>query len=295
MTSPAQQEELVSVLDLNIGERDPGRRSLILLEMADTQRTEFRGKTTRRKSIDRIFGKIRTLSVAQVNKTQLRGLPRRSLVSDIDRSWLAQPDESDDETQVDTPPEENVVPMLDLKIGEQDPRTNPLVLLEMQDTQKTGFSRKATRKKSIDRIFAKHRKLHLVHEFDRSRLRGLPRRSLASNIDIGCLVTGNESDDDDIVQIHADNGANLLDLNIGETDPAIKSLVVLEMKDTQKTGFKKTTKRKDSIDRIFAKTMSFKMETGLDQRRLSVVPRRSLARDFEFGALNEPSESDGDD
>jgi hypothetical protein len=185
--------------------------------------------------------------------------------------------------------------MLDLKIGEQDPTTNPLVLLEMQDTRKTGFSRKATRKKSIDRIFGKHRTVHLVHEFDRSRLRGLPRRSLASNIDIRWLATRTESDDDDIVPINVDNEANLLDLNIGETDPATKSLVVLEMQDTQRTGFKKTTRRKESIDRIFAKTMSFKMESGLDQRRLSLVPRRSLARDFDFGVLNEPSESDDDE
>jgi hypothetical protein len=283
----------VKVLDLNIGEQDPHARSLILLEMEDTQRNEFRGKTTRKRSIDRIFGKIQSSALAQIDKAKLTGLPRRSLMSDIGFTFLRQQSESDDEETQETTQDENVVPMLDLKIGEQDPTTNSLVALEMQDALKIGFTRKSARKKSIGRIFGKHSKVHIVHEFDRSRLNGLPRRSLACTADLAFLGGGKESDDDDILPIfREDNKAELLDLNIGETDPAVKSLVVLEMKDTQKTGFRRTSRRKDSIDRIFAKVGSFQMESGVDQQRLSLCPRRSLARDFELDGIQEPSESD---
>jgi hypothetical protein len=284
----------VKVLDLNIGEHDPHARALVLLEMEDTQRTEFRGKATRKKSIDRIFGKIRSSAVSQVNTTQLKGLPRRSLVSDIGLSWLRQQSESDDEDATESR-DENVVPMLDLKIGEQDPATNSLVALEMQETHKTGFARKSSRKKSIGRIFGKHSKVHIVHEFDRSRLKDLPRRSLApSCIEPAFFAGPNESDDEDILPIFKrdDTRAELLDLNIGETEPATKSLVVLEMQDTQRTGFRRTPRRKESIDRIFAKVGSFKMDCGIDQRRLSLCPRRSLGRDLELDPIHEPSESD---
>jgi hypothetical protein len=232
----ASADRRVTVLDLNIGEHDPHARSLILLELEDTQRTEFRGKTTRKVSIDRIFGKIRSSAVSQVDKRKLKGLPRRSLMSDIGFSFVREQSESDDD--------------------------------ETQDS---------------------------THDdLDPNLLKAPLRHSLACGVDRTILPKRNESDDDFILPFlnEDDNRAKLLDLKIGETEPAVKSLVVLEMQDTQKTGFRRTARRKESVDRIFAKVNSYNVESGVDQKRLSLCPRRSLARDFEFDEIHEPSESD---
>ena len=229
MSSTAQEEQpneksekpekCVKLLKLKIGEQDPATNSLVSMEMQDTIRTGFRrssnsrnynkrGSTSgtgainrRKKSIDNIFGKIESTYIEEVNKSKLKGLPRRSLANDLDLAAFrnAQNLESDDDEENDeNKKDDSVVKMLDLKIGEQDPTTNSLVALEMQDTQKIGFRHKTIRKKSIDRIFSKVKKVHIVHKFDKTPLKGIPRRSLASNLD-PAILRGDilESDDDD--------------------------------------------------------------------------------------------------
>jgi hypothetical protein len=64
---------------------------------------KFRGNSTRTVSIDRIFGKIRRNAVSQGDKKKLKGLPRRSLISDIGFSFVGEQSESDhDETEDST-------------------------------------------------------------------------------------------------------------------------------------------------------------------------------------------------
>jgi hypothetical protein len=282
------EDSLIKVLDLKIGEENAYAQSLILLELEDTQRSEFRGRTTRRASIQRIFGKIKTRKVSQVDKTQLKGLPRRSLLSAAsDVSWLRRDQESDDDTPEESTDDQSAR-MLDLKIGEQDPTTNSLVVLEMQDANKTGFTQKCTRKKSINRIFGKIPKAHYVHDFDRSKLAGIPRRSLASGLDLIKLGEGNESDDEE-------PPVQVFDLKIGETAPAGQSLVALEMQDTKKSGFRSQAKRKESVGRIFGKLHTVSVARGVDERKLSGLPRRSVAGGFELAMLQAPSESDESD
>lgn len=216
-TSNKKQEtpdRCVKLMKLHIGETDPAANSLISMEMQDTMRTGFKRSSTggagrknsnstnrRKKSMDRIFGKIENTYIEEVDKSKLKGLPRRSLANDLDFAAFrnTQNQESDDEEAATSNNQDsNVVRMLDLKVGEQDPTTNSLVALEMQDTQKIGFRRKSTRKKSIDRIFQKIKKVHIVHEFDRTPLKGTPRRSLASNLD-PAILRGDifESDEED--------------------------------------------------------------------------------------------------
>ena len=290
------EEKSVKVLDLKIGDLDPQRSSLISMEMDDTQKTGFRRSCSRKKSIDRIFGKMNKMDVDRIDKSKLKGLPRRSLANDIDLAAFCEQQESDDENE-ENAVDEKCVHMLDLKVGEQDPTTNSLVALEMRDTQKTGFRRKSARKKSIDRIFGKMKKVHIIH--DSTKLRGLPRRSLASNLNPMMFRDFDESDDDEMgdapVARVDENSVKMLDLNIGETNPATKSLVALEMQDTQKTGFKRECKRKKSIDRIFGKVGSVHVNSGVDQRKLKVMPRRSLNADFDVSVLRQPSESDDEE
>lgn len=209
-------EKCVKLMKLKIGEQDPATNSLVSMEMQDTIRTGFRRSSNsrnynkrsstsgasnrRKKSIDNIFGKIEPTYIEEVNKSKLKGLPRRSLANDLDLAAFrnSQNLESDDDEDNEENKDDSVVKMLDLKIGEQDPTTNSLVALEMQDTQKIGFRHKPIRKKSIDRIFKKVKKVHIVHKFDKTPLKGIPRRSLASNLD-PAILRGDilESDDDD--------------------------------------------------------------------------------------------------
>lgn len=293
----AAPEKSVTVLDLKIGGLDSHASSLVSMEMDDTQRTGFRRACNRKKSIDRIFGKMNRVDVEKVDKSKLKGLPRRSLANDLDLAAFCAQQESDDESD-SRQDDDTCVHMLDLKVGEQDPRTNSLVALEMRDTQKTGFRRKSTRKKSIDRIFGKMKKVHIVHDF-KSKLSGMPRRSLASNLNPAMFRDFNESDDDDgdapPARTVDENSVRMLDLNIGETEPATKSLVALEMQDTQRTGFRKDCRRKKSIDRIFGKMGSVTVDRGVDERKLKSIPRRSLNADFDVAMLTQPSESDDEE
>ena len=80
-----------------------------------------------------------------------------------------------------------------------------------------------------------------------------------------------EEDDSKPVKLYA--------LGIGEADPKTNLLVALEMKDSQKIGFKKrgrTPLRKKSIDGIFGKINKIEVEDNLDKTPLKNVPRRSL-------------------
>lgn len=299
MEAKENQEKSVNVLDLKI-DLHPDSRALIAMEMHDTHKTGFRRKTVsaRKKSIDRIFGGVNRLDMQHVDRSKLRGLPRRSLVADLDFGLFNAGDESEDEEDALVIRNNNCVHMLDLRIGEQNPTTNSLVALEMHDTQKTGFRRNTGRKKSIDRIFGRMNKVHIVHEFDKYKLKGMPRRSLASGLDsLAMFREFNESDDDDDTELSPiaridDTHVKVLDLNIGENEPATKSLVALEMEDTQKTGFKKDIRRKKSIDRIFGKMGKLKVESGIDKSVLKEMPRRSLTGDFDLAMMNDPSESD---
>jgi hypothetical protein len=284
VSSPAPDDKVVKVLELKIGEENQDTQALILLELEDTQRTEFRGRTSRRASVQKIFHKIRTLKVNQVDKTKLKGLPRRSLSTASDISWLRKDQESDEEAPSELD-DDNCVRMLDLKIGEQDPTTNSLVALEMQDTNKIGFNRKCTRKKSLNRIFGKIPQAHVVHEFDRSKLAGIPRRSLASGLDLIKLTASNESDDEDA-------GVGLFDLKIGEMAPEIQSLVALEMQGTKKIGFRKQAKRKESVGRIFGQLNVVQVGACTDEHALNSMARRSLAAGADLAMFHAPSESD---
>lgn len=224
-------EKCVKLMKLKIGEQDPATNSLVSMEMQDTIRTGFRrsgsgnynrrntvsggASSRRKKSIDNIFSKIEPTYIEEVNKSKLKGLPRRSLANDLDLAAFrnAQNLESDDEDNEENKKDDSVVKMLDLKIGEQDPTTNSLVALEMQDTQKIGFRHKPIRKKSIDRIFQKVKKVHIVHKFDKTPLKGIPRRSLASNLD-PAILRGDilESDDDDLDE-NIENPSHLVNDN----------------------------------------------------------------------------------
>ncbi|OHT05606.1 hypothetical protein TRFO_26545 [Tritrichomonas foetus] len=285
------EDKGVKLLKLEIGEQDPITNSLVSLEMQDTHRTGFRKSKGRKKSCDKIFSKIRSSYIDEVDKSKLRGLPRRSLANDLDLAAFCRNQESDDDEieSNSSKRDENVVKMLDLKIGEQDPTTNSLVALEMQDTKKIGFRRKCGRKKSIDRIFGNMKQVHIVHEFDKSPLKGMPRRSLASNLDPSILKCDFlESDDEDLEngqENKDDNVVKLLSLDIGEKNPATNSLVALEMQDTKRTGFKKAAQRKKSIDRIFGKIESVSVLRGVDPEKMASVPRRSLAADFDISKM----------
>ena len=297
-TSPQKSKEKgVRLMKLEIGEENPATNSLVSMEMQDTQRVGFR-KPNRKKSCDRIFGKIESSYIDEVDKTKLRGLPRRSLANDLDLAALCRNQESDDDDNESANTDDSVVKMLDLKIGEQDPTTNSLVALEMQDTKKIGFRKKCNRKKSIDRIFGDIKQVHIVHKFDKSPLKGLPRRSLASNLDPSMFgLFRMESDEDDVEENPEnknENTVHMLNLNIGEKNPATKALVAMEMHDTQKTGFKKVPTRKKSIDRIFRKIDSVGIDSGVDPVKLRNMPRRSLAADFNISKLMN-SESDEED
>lgn len=92
-----EDDSKVKVLDLGIGEKD----SLVAMEMQDSQKMGFkRVKHTaaRKKSIDRIFGKIDQVEVEnKVDKTKLKGCPRRSLLALDIANIMSGPAESDDE------------------------------------------------------------------------------------------------------------------------------------------------------------------------------------------------------
>ena len=63
-----------------------------------------------------------------------------------------------------------------------------------------------------------------------------------------------------------DSVVTIPQLNIGESDPKATTLVALEMKDTQKTGFsKRRPMRKKSIDRIFGKIGQVELEDNVDK------------------------------
>ena len=92
-----EDEKKVKVLELNIGETNPAANTLIAMEMSDTKKTGFRRHSAaRKKSIDRIFGKMSLIDVENDADTQVhKKMPRRSLVMP-NRSLLTEgPDESD--------------------------------------------------------------------------------------------------------------------------------------------------------------------------------------------------------
>lgn len=279
------RRESIQVLDLGASDELPSASSLIALEMDDTHRTGFSGSCCRKKSIDRIFGKLKTREIEKVDKTRLSGLPRRSLAADLDMAAVRPMKESDEEDDED---DDGVVAMLDLKIGEQDPTTNSLVAIEMRDTQKTGF-RGRRKKKSIDRIFGKMRKVHIVHNVNQTVAANIPRRSLASGLDL-VAFRDCESDDEE----NEENSGQMLNLNTGTAVPDSNLLVALEMQDTKRSGFKGKSGRKDSIDRIFGKVGGVGMSHGMNQRGYRGDSRRSLVGGLSI-LMMEPLESDDDD
>ena len=300
---PSQQIEKgsIKVYNLGISEQDASTNSLISMEMQDTHKIGFRRKSTRRKSIDKIFQKVEKLDVEEVDRSILRSFPRRSCADSLDLSYFRNNKESDDDEQ-EQDQDDNVVKMLDLKIGEQNPLTNSLVALEMQDTKKTGFRRGGNdnrRRKSIDKIFDKYNDVHIVHNVDKSKLASLPRRSLASSDIESIRRQYNESDDEDNHKADDDKSltVQMLQLNIGENETSSKSLVALEMHDTKKTGFRKkeSGSRRKSIDKIFSKVKSCNVDCDVDQSILRKVPRRSLANDFDLSSIrNQNNESDSE-
>ena len=169
----------VRVMNLKIGEQDPSASSLVSMEMQDSQKIGFRRINIKRKSIDKIFSKFDKCDVSEVDRSILRGLPRRSLADGHELSQIRNNNESDDEEEQG----DKSVKMLDLKIGEQNPHTNSLVALEMQDTHKIGFKRKSKKRKSIEKIFGKFDDVHITNNYKKSKLSSVPRRSLAE-IDI---------------------------------------------------------------------------------------------------------------
>ncbi|KAH0790125.1 hypothetical protein GPJ56_006020 [Histomonas meleagridis] len=276
-------------MSLNIGEKDPTTNSLVSMEMQDTQKIGFRRRNQKRKSIDKIFSKIDKCDVSEVDRSILRGLPRRSLANDLDLTSFRNGNESDEEEEKDS----KSVKMLDLKIGEQNPMTNSLVALEMQDTHKIGFKKRNKRRKSIDKIFEKFDDVH-INNVEKSKLSNIPRRSLADN-DIKQIRNFHSESDDENDDPNSNVKVQMLDLNIGETDPTAKSLVALEMKDTKRTGFKRSPQRRKSIDRIFSKVKSVNVDCEVDESILKKVPRRSLANDFDvssFRTQNKESDSE---
>lgn len=92
------------------------------------------------------------------------------------------------------------VSMYALGIGENDPKTNSLVALEMKDTKKTGFRGKRNptphRKKSIDGIFGKMNKIDVEDNLDKTPLKSIPRRSLMVT-DPSSLMDGPDESDSD--------------------------------------------------------------------------------------------------
>jgi hypothetical protein len=91
----------VKVMDLKIGEQDPETNGLVAIEMRDTQRIGFRKGCDRKKkkSIDRIFGKVGKIGVTHdVDESNLRDLPRRSLISGLELTSMRN-DESDEENE----------------------------------------------------------------------------------------------------------------------------------------------------------------------------------------------------
>jgi hypothetical protein len=186
-SSTGSDSRKVKVLSVGIGEENPDTQALIAMEMEDTRNIEFKKKPARKRSMDRIFGKMTKTELLGPDKAPLKKLPRRSLASNL--KFKAE-DESDGEE------DNKLVRMMDLKIGEQDPATNSLVAMEMKDTHKIGFRSKCNRKKSIDRIFKKVGTVDIAHDVDDSKLKDFPRRSLAANFDLGFLKN-NESDESD--------------------------------------------------------------------------------------------------
>lgn len=280
----------VKMLDLKIGEQDPTTNSLVALEMQDTEKTGFKRKNVRKKSIDRIFGKMSNVHIlTNVDKSKLKGLPRRSLTGNLNLSSLRDLSESDGEDDSVLKPDDNSVKLLDLKIGEQNPETNSLVCLEMKDTHKTGFRRKNARRESIDRIFGKVKSVSFVPNIDTTKLKGMPRRSLCGKFDLDSIrdISDSESDDENTPPKPTnENVVQLLDLKIGEQDPETNALVALEMNDTNKTGYKqKTAKRKKSINRIFGKVNNLELENVVDREKLKDLPRRSLCGGEDLKAI----------
>ena len=91
----------VKVLELGIGEKDTQAGSLIAMEMEDSKKTGYKKNPTRasrKKSIDHIFGRINETDLDNsIDKTPLKNLPRRSLLSLDPGIIIKQPVESDDE------------------------------------------------------------------------------------------------------------------------------------------------------------------------------------------------------
>ena len=80
-----EDEKKVKVLELKIGENETSTNSLIAMEMQDSQKTGYRNyrkQAIRKKSIDKIFGKMNTIEIEDnVDKKPLKHLPRRSLIA----------------------------------------------------------------------------------------------------------------------------------------------------------------------------------------------------------------------
>jgi hypothetical protein len=180
--------EKVKIFALGIGEQNKDAHSLIALEMHDTRKTEFPKKPIRKRSLDRIFGKLASAELDLPDKSMLKQLPRRSIAGDL---LLRDTSESDDEADG-----KGCVEVLHLQIGEEDPATNSLVAIEMKDTQRIGFRKGCNRrkKKSVDRIFRKLGTIG-VADVDQTSLKGLPRRSLVSGANMSYL-RNDESDEE---------------------------------------------------------------------------------------------------
>lgn len=286
----------VKVYNLGIGEQDKEVNALVSMEMHDTQKIGFRRKSTRRRSIDKIFQKVERLDIEPVSKSALHRFPRRSCADSKSFSFLRENRESDEE---EPPQNSGSVEMLDLRVGEQNPQTNSLVALEMQDTKETGFRRGNRRRKSVDKIFNKYDNIILAQKVDRSKLTSIPRRSLTPTSAEALHWKNNESDSEDNENQEEEKpiSVQMLQLNIGETEESSKSLVALEMHDTKKTGFRRneTGRRRKSIDRIFSKVNSVNVDSDVDPSILKREPRRSISNDINLSKLNDQNrESDSE-
>ena len=97
-----EDEKIVKVLNLGIGEVNPTTTSLIAMEMSDSKKTGYKSSKNhaqRKKSIDRIFEKMNLVDISNdVDKRPLKTIPRRSLIS-FDPSIMNTRLESDDEEQ----------------------------------------------------------------------------------------------------------------------------------------------------------------------------------------------------
>ena len=86
-------------------------------------------------------------------------------------------------------PKKETVKLIQLDIGEADPNTSSLVAMEMKEHREAGYkSRRAPRKKSIDRIFGKMGTIDVENNVDVSKLKQFPRRSLAGPVALSALI-----------------------------------------------------------------------------------------------------------